>query len=163
DGWLRSRATVAVMLVLAALIRVPAVRASSPGLEAPSTHRVVWPTFQFDNQRTGVNPHETLLDPTNVGGPALAWSATAPGFLRSTPVVAYGLVFTDSNDGEVEAWNEATGAPVWHTAMALSTGPTDLAVADGRIFVGDIYGSVYALDARSGSVDWAVDLGGELF
>ena len=106
--------------------------------------RTDWTTFQFSNDRVGANPYENVLSPDTVAGLGLRWSGSLGAESRATPVVSGGIVYTDSYDGSVQAWDETTGRQLWTASMTGSTSPSEPAVADGRVFVGDIHGSVYA-------------------
>lgn len=86
---------------------------------------------------------------------AMRWSYRADNAIRSGPVVAHGIVYTSDEGGVTYANNARTGDLVWH----FSTGGGvlfDPVVADGIVFTGGNVdsgpGTVYALDARTGTV-----------
>ncbi len=97
---------------------------------------------------------------------ALLWSYTAQCF--DSPVVAKGVVYDGSCDGNVYALDATTGAVVW----IYSTGAADSyapAVANGVVYVGDssyngvVYAGagndVYAVDANTGVQLWSYPTG----
>jgi outer membrane protein assembly factor BamB len=94
-----------------------------------------WPQFHFAADRSGFNPAETTLNASNVSELVLSWSRTISAAPVTPPVVADGVVYAGSNDGNVYALNASTGAILWKGAAGVSV-PTPPAVAAGRVFVG---------------------------
>jgi outer membrane protein assembly factor BamB len=90
-----------------------------------------------------------------------------PYFAFSTPVVANGMVYADSEgDQSVYALDATTGAVRWQFTDSLSGGefPEAPAVEQGVVSVvfgrnetlGSVHGSIFALDASTGAVRWRV-------
>jgi outer membrane protein assembly factor BamB len=130
-------------------------KAVNPRIEA-KTHFLVrtdWPQYGFGPNGARHNRFENLLNPKNVGKLALRFSYAAPAGL-APPVVAEGMVYFSSNDGNVYALNADTGAFVW---KAEGYEP---AVSDGIIYFtgsgSDFY--LYARNAKSGDVVWIHNL-----
>ena len=109
--------------------------------------------------------------------PSVAWSAKLGGgtgeyFSRLSPVHADGVVYAADRGGQISAIDANTGRQLWRTNLAdaggfLSRGTSaalagGLTYADGRLFVGSERGTMYALDATSGAVQWQVDVPGEV-
>lgn len=99
------------------------------------------------------------LDP----GLRLAWSYRTPGtFLTGSPVIADGVVYagTRDEDGDgnaaMHAVDLATGTQLWETEVPSSIHGSP-AVADGAVFVPTVRGTLFALDATTGSVRWQRD------
>jgi outer membrane protein assembly factor BamB len=76
----------------------------------------------------------------------------------SSPVVAAGVVYFGSGDGNVYALDAASGALRWkfHTGDVIHASP---ALADGVLYVGSWDSYFYALDAASGKLRWRFKTG----
>jgi outer membrane protein assembly factor BamB len=79
-------------------------------------------------------------------------------FYLSSPVVAEGVVYFGSGDGNVYALDGTTGAVKWKfaTGDVVHASP---ALADGTIFIGSWDHYLYALDAASGKEKWRFKTG----
>ena len=95
------------------------------------------------------------------------WRFDAGGSV-ATPVVSEGIVYFGSSDGRAYAVDAATGLELWTFAALGSTstpfanesptqGSTNVAVADGVVYVVGPDGNAYALDAGSGSELWRLE------
>jgi outer membrane protein assembly factor BamB len=115
--------------------------------------RTNWPQYGFGANGGRHNRFENVLNPNNVGKLALRFSYAAPAGLAA-PVVAGGMVYVSSNDGNVYALNADTGALVW---QAEGSGP---GVADGIVyFMGSYDTFLYARNAKTGALVWAYNIG----
>jgi hypothetical protein len=85
-----------------------------------------------------------------------AWSVPrTEGARASGLTVAGGSVFVGFGDRTVCAFDAATGRLTWRTPVRFVFSPTSLpAVADGRLYIADRIGSLYALDAATGEQLW---------
>ncbi len=95
-----------------------------------------------------------------------AWKLPIGRCVAASPAVAHGTVYQSflnrppcnsetspgRLEGEVIAFSAGFGKIRWRTRL----GPTESSplVADGRVYVGDWRGRVYALDERTGRVRW---------
>jgi outer membrane protein assembly factor BamB len=130
-------------------IRVIAVVASfaaaslamSPATAAPAAD-VNWPQFRFNQNHTGVNPFETVLNAQNVPTLQIAWQAQLGQLVDfSSPAVVDGVVYVGSSDGRLWAYPSAgcgqslCTTPLWSsTSLAqIIDSPT---VANGVVYVG---------------------------
>ncbi|HWY55396.1 MAG TPA: PQQ-binding-like beta-propeller repeat protein [Terriglobales bacterium] len=114
--------------------------------------RTNWPQYGFGPNGGRHNRFENVLNPQNVDKLTLRFSYTAPAGV-GPPVVAEGMVYFGSNDGNVYAVNADTGALVW---KAEGSGP---AVADGIIyFMGSYDTFLYARNAKTGALVWAYNI-----
>jgi outer membrane protein assembly factor BamB len=113
--------------------------------------RTGWPQYGFRSNGGRHNYFENVLNPKTVGKLALRFSYAASSGL-GPPVLAEGMVYVSSNDGNVYALNAHTGALIW---KALGSGS---AVADGMVYVmgPDLF--LYALNAKTGAVVWAYNI-----
>lgn len=86
------------------------------------------------------------------------WVTTTGGIVRSSPVVADGVVYVGSDDGGLYALHATTGMVVWKTitGAAVRSSP---AVAGGVVYVGSDDQAVYALNAATGAVLWKTTTG----
>jgi probable HAF family extracellular repeat protein len=113
-----------------------------------------WPQFHNGADRTGVQPSERILDPSNVRGLMSAWATRTHGAIRSSPVVADGIAYASSYDGKLHAFSAANGNPLWTTGTIGANLFSSPAVDQGRVFIGSDDGNVYAFDAASGAPLW---------
>lgn len=74
-------------------------------------------------------------------------------YLRLHPAASEGVVYTDSQNGEIEALNANTGQTIWavNTGMPLTSG---VSVGNGNVYVGTGNASVLALSAQTGKMVW---------
>jgi len=134
-----------------------------------------WPTYQHDNQRSGVTPDrldlplEEAWKWTSGRAPQPAWPDPAPAdfwhnkrnlvprvtFDRAFHVVAVGsaIYFGSSANDKVYALDADTGEERW---SFFTGGPVRLApsVYAGKVYVGSDDGCVYCLDGTTGSLTW---------
>lgn len=96
--------------------------------QQPPPQGLNYVTWKNDNQRTGLQSKETILNPSNVNGSS------------------FGIKFSTGVDGDV--WPQ----PLYMSAVNIGGKPHDV------VFVGTSKDSVYALDANSGAVLWRVSL-----
>ena len=83
----------------------------------------------------------------------IRWKVRLGRPVRSSPVVADGLVYVGGPEG-FHALDAATGKGKW--AVSVRGGVTSSAcVAKGLVFFGGMDGCLYAVDAGSGDVKWA--------
>ena len=104
---MRIRAVLAALCLALAVSAVPAAasaaRASTKAPSAPSD--VNWPQFRFNDNHTGFNPSETVLNRTNVPRLQLAWEAQLGKLVdSSSPAVVNGVAYIASSDGRVWAY-----------------------------------------------------------
>lgn len=90
---------------------------------------------------------------------ALQWRYQTGGAVRSSPIVADGLVYFGSDDWNVYALDAITGLEVWRfrTRGAVRSSPR---VDNGIVYIGSDDGYVYALDATTGMLKWRRLVGG---
>ncbi len=135
-----------------------------------------WPTYQHDNQRSGLTPESLKLPLNEVwryaapNAPRPAWPDPAKyDFAQSNDnplrprevydrafhtVVADGvLYFGSSADDKVYALDAATGEERWHF---FTDGPVRLAPSayEGKVYFGSDDGYAYCLNASDGALVW---------
>ncbi len=144
---------------------LPRVSTLAPEADAPSG--VVWPTYLFDVERTGYNPDERTVAPSNVTNLTEDWTLPENGSDFSAPIVVGGTLFYGSWNGYEYAVNTSSGSVEWsqylgiddcggYSPMGISSTP---AYQNGTLYLGGGDGYWYALNATSGSVEWKYFLG----
>ncbi len=118
---------------------------------APFTVRTDWPKFHFDDANSGFNPHENVLNTSNVAGLVEKWSLSTYSPVLGAPAVVGGVLYVGSENQSAYAINAATGKVAWRVHVGpISSAP---AVANGMVYVAS-YGPVVALDASTGATVW---------
>jgi outer membrane protein assembly factor BamB len=135
-----------------------------------------WPTFRYDNARSGATRENLSVDKLGLvwverahQPPQTAWAGAAdvdafrkqrglgdsrlydPAFY---PVIAGDCAYYGSTaDDAVHCLDLTTGKAKWRytTGGPIRVAPT---VANGRVYVGSDDGQAYAIDAISGKLDW---------
>jgi hypothetical protein len=93
--------------------------------------------------------------------PVLAWRLQTGGPVRSSPVIADGVVYIGTTDGRVCAIDLASGAARWTTPIGSAVVSAPALSAD-RVFVNTRRVVVVALDRRSGKEVWRTNTGSDL-
>jgi outer membrane protein assembly factor BamB len=88
------------------------------------------------------------------------WTFRAHGEVNSSTAIVNGVVFVGSNDGNLYALDEQTGAVKWTFASGGPI-PSSPAVADGRVYFGSYDGTFYAVRVADGKLDWKFSNPGE--
>jgi polyvinyl alcohol dehydrogenase (cytochrome) len=140
-----------------------AAQEASPG-PSPVAASGAWSFYGAD--LTGSRALASDLDSSTVAGLNPAWSVEIGGPVSATPVIADGVAFVGSYDGNLYAvdlasgssvWAYATGAAVQEPNLGIPLGITgSAAVADGVVYVGDAAATVHAIDSVSGQAIWTV-------
>lgn len=114
------------------------------------------------------------IDEQSVGRLGLAWEADASVHrgrvqrgMQATPVMADGVLYAAGPWGVVQAVEAATGKELWRFDPDLDgawgrksccdVSNRGVAIADGRVYVGQLDGYLVSLDAKTGKVLWKVD------
>ncbi len=109
----------------------------------------------------------TQINTSNVGTLRLAWAWTmAEGLQETTPLVHDGMMFLVQACDYVEALDLRDGTRIWEYRRERVEHPANLACAnrsgalyDDKIFLGTHDAHLLALNARSGEVEWEVQVG----
>lgn len=135
-----------------------------------------WSTYMGNNQRSGYNAAETIINPTSASQLKLKWTHQAGGAVTTQPTVANGMVYWGSWDGIEHASDPATGNDIWTANLGQTIGScskihhgvlssaafasiTIHKVSTPALFVGGGNTQVYALNASTGAVIWQTPLG----
>jgi outer membrane protein assembly factor BamB len=108
------------------------------------------PTYRGNAARNGVMP-----GPGPIADARLRWKLTADGPIRSTPVVAAGVVYLAAGSGSLYAVDLATGRQRWlvHASTSNLSTPD---IVDDTVIVGTVDDGLLAFDAKTGQPQWSV-------
>lgn len=135
-----------------------------------------WPTYMGNNQRSGYNAAETIINPTSAPNLKLKWTHTAGGAVTTQPTIANGMVYWGSWDGLEHASNPATGKDIWTANLGQTIGSCSKihhgvlssaafatlsikGVSTPVLLLGGGNVQMYALNANTGAVIWQTPLG----
>lgn len=110
----------------------------------------------FDNARF-IPADIARLTANDVPHLQLKWAFEFPGALRarSQPAIAFGTIYTGSQDGTVYALDLHTGCVRW-TAQNTAEVRTAIVLDQASLYFGDVIARVHALDAHTGKELWNV-------
>ena len=122
-----------------------------------------WPLYGYDLNGSKAST-AAGLDAQSAASLAPLWQVSTEGPVSATPVIAAGVVYAGSYDGNLYAfdlysgesvWTYATGAAVPEPNLGIDLGITgSAAVAAGMVYVGDAAAVVHAVDAATGAAIW---------
>ncbi len=111
-----------------------------------------------------VSTRQAKLGVRNVADLKLKWAFAFPGAqrARSHPLLAWGALFTGSQDGTVYALDQDSGCIRWtftagsevRTAIVTEVNRSRAKNAPRRLYFGDLLGTVYAVNAADGQEFW---------
>jgi outer membrane protein assembly factor BamB len=129
--------------------------ASKQDASAAAIGGLAWPIFRGDQALCGV-AHGRLPDTLK-----LKWRFKAEDSVKSSAVIASGMVFIGSDDGRLYAIDAAAGKQVWafETKDAIEAPPL---VMDGIVYIGSRDTFFYAIDAATGSLKWKYETDAEI-
>ena len=108
------------------------------------------------NARTGKRAWRFRSGRCVAASPAVSGRLVYQAFMNRPPCNAEG----DDLDGEVIAFYAGSGKVRWRRSIGPSE--TSPLVVDGRLYVGDWRGNIYALKANTGNVLWTYETGDEV-
>ncbi len=134
-----------------------------------------WPGYLLDNEHTGFNKAETVINAATASRLNLHWTYHASAAISTQPVEAYGMVYWGSWDG-LEHATDLNGHEVWSVnlgttqykqcnptvgvASTASVAPVTIGgITSQVVFVGGGDAHFYALNASNGQVLWKTALG----
>ena len=119
----------------------------------------------YDNQRFSPVKEITADNVQNLQPVALLQTGVVGSF-ENSPLVYDGIMFVSTPYDHVIAYNAVTGKQLWWYApdlgyTQLCCGPESrgVAVADGKVYLGQLNGELVALNAKDGKVEWTTKLG----
>ncbi|MEY2476350.1 MAG: hypothetical protein QOG87_1665 [Actinomycetota bacterium] len=150
-----------MVAVALGLLAVPTVLARA-AVGVPCTEAMPggeWATYGSDLRGTQRQVEEDTIGVENVGSLEQAWITADTGYQSPAPIVAGGCVFINTK-GHIEAFELESGATVWRSTGADTTGTFAVMVADGRVHVGLNNGGrpkAAAFDVTDGHLLWQSD------
>jgi quinohemoprotein ethanol dehydrogenase len=127
-----------------------------------------WLTPGRDYSQTYYSPL-SRINAGNVAEVGFAWAHDIDfsAAFQATPIVVDGALYTSGNRGSVYALEADSGRLLWSFEPTIEAGLLSkhccggvnrgVAVWRGRVYVADLAGYLYALDATTGAVEWKVD------
>ena len=99
---------------------------------------------------------------------SVQWTYHASGSVKASPTLSGGLLYFGDYSGHVQAVSEQTGHLAWRSSsegalLGSGTFYSTAAVVYGRAYLGNTDGRMYAYDASSGKLDWAVQTGAYVY
>jgi len=143
-----------------------------------ATGDAIYSTPTLDGGAAFIGSDDNNLYALDVHNGSLLWKFETGGIVRSTPAVADGRVYISSDDGSLYAVDQKNGQLLWKTdignmtprdkrvKLGSSPEPTGFdyrqsspVISEGRVYVGSADGSIYAITADSGEIDWTYQTG----
>jgi outer membrane protein assembly factor BamB len=99
---------------------------------------------------------------------SVQWTYHAEGAVKASPTLSSGVLYFGDYSGHVQAISEQTGHLIWRSGsegalLGSGTFYSTAAVVYGRVYLGNTDGRMYAYDASSGKLDWAVQTGNYVY
>ncbi len=99
---------------------------------------------------------------------SVLWTYQAEGAVKASPTLSDGVLYFGDYSGHIQAVSEQTGRRLWISGsegalLGSGTFYSTPAVVYGRVFLGNTDGRIYAYDAQSGKLDWAVQTGNYVY
>ena len=104
----------------------------------------------------------------NARNGSVVWTYHAAGAVKASPTLSDGVLYFGDYSGHVQAITEQTGRRLWVSGsegalLGSGTFYSTAAVVYGRVFLGNTDGRIYAYDASTGKLDWAVQTGAYVY
>jgi outer membrane protein assembly factor BamB len=128
-------------------------RSSGDAAQVSFLVQASWPQFGLGAAGDRNNPYENTLGTANVGSIDRDWSYATGGQIDSSPVVADGVMYVRSSDGNLYALSAATGSKLWSYPTNAQTGSP--AIANGIVYLASAGNGLSALNAATGDLIWS--------
>jgi outer membrane protein assembly factor BamB len=104
----------------------------------------------------------------NAHNGAVIWTYHAAGAVKASPTLSGGILYFGDYSGHLQALAARTGRRLWDSdsggaLLGSGTFYSTAAVMYGRVFLGNTDGRIYAYDASTGHLDWAVQTGAYVY
>jgi outer membrane protein assembly factor BamB len=122
----------------------------------------------IDEGRVFFGSQSGLVYALNAHNGRVIWTYRAAGAVKASPTLSGGVLYFGDYSGHVQAISERSGRRLWRSGsegalLGSGTFYSTPAVLYGRVFLGNTDGRVYAYDASSGRLDWAVQTGAYVY
>lgn len=140
---------------------------TTPTVASGAPHMPVSAIPSASMQVSGAAPSASMAVPLHVSPGGIdsitpIWAFQAEDAVRSTPVVANGVVYVGSYDNNLWALDLKDGSLRWKFATEGGIGASPIH-NNGVIFIGSTDQRLYGIDARSGRRNWAYKTEGKIF
>jgi len=136
----------------------PLTKLWSAGFGGPTSYPVIAGAVAYVTAATNPSAYGTTLFALDLATGAVRWSAPLGGtYFWSALAYDGGRVFSLDYDGQLRAFDAATGGSVWTTQLpgqsAFTSAPT---ASNGTLYTGGAGsgGTLYAVDETTGAVKW---------
>jgi outer membrane protein assembly factor BamB len=121
-----------------------------------------------DNGRVFFGSQNGTVYALNASNGSVIWTYHAAGAVKASPTLSGGVLYFGDYSGHVQAVGERAGHRLWISSsegalLGSGTFYSTSAVFYGRVFLGNTDGRVYAYDAATGKLDWAVQTGAYVY
>jgi outer membrane protein assembly factor BamB len=135
----------------------------SRGLPSPSESSPL-----LDHGKLFFGSQNGVVYALNANDGSVAWTYHADGAVKASPTLSGGVLYFGDYSGQVQAVSEQTGRRLWKSGsggalLGSGTFYSTAAVVYGRVFLGNTDGRIYAYDAGTGRLDWAVQTGAYVY
>jgi len=122
----------------------------------------------LDGGRVFFGSQSGIVYALNAHDGRVIWTYHAPGAVKASPTLSEGVLYFGDYSGHVQAVSEQSGRRLWISGsegalFGSGTFYSTPAVVYGRVFLGNTDGRVYAYDASTGKLDWAVQTGAYVY
>jgi polyvinyl alcohol dehydrogenase (cytochrome) len=129
-----------------------------------------WPSYGYDHRNRRATPLETTLSPANASRIVPHWTFDIGDFegtdlgtnVSSTPTVANGMVFVTAWNGKVYGLRARDGKVRWSydtgSGVVFGVQSSATLTPEGRLLVGDSFGIVHCLVAKTGQLLWTASV-----
>jgi outer membrane protein assembly factor BamB len=121
-----------------------------------------------DHGRVFFGSQNGIVYALNAHNGSVAWTYHAAGAVKASPSLKEGILYFGDYSGHIQAVSEQTGRRIWDSGsggalLGSGTFYSTAAVVYGRVFLGNTDGRIYAYDASTGRLDWAVQTGAYVY
>ncbi len=138
-------------------------RNNDKGAQQPFLVQTNWSQFQFAPDRDGSNPYENVLNSRTVRSLDLKWSYLTTNNVWGSPAVVDGMMYF-ATSSLLYALDSKSGAFRWKAPPPIyNLFSSDLAVANGIVYVGLFGDGLQTFDAKTGTAMWNYGSAGKVF
>jgi outer membrane protein assembly factor BamB len=122
----------------------------------------------IDNGRIFFGSQSGLVYALKANNGRVLWTYKAAAAVKASPTLSGGVLYFGDYSGHVQAISEQSGHRLWISSsegalLGSGTFYSTAALIYGRLFLGNTDGRVYAYDASTGKLDWAIQTGAYVY